>query len=150
MAWIPYNQRPADLRKKLESLLVSSNNEQSAFEYYNSNDLGLISDEAFSTHIQNTYSPTSNSKLIGIKENIQQQVPDAGAPVNEGDAFSAKSLRFLKSNANTAQERRYAETLYYDILLDLWRQHVMQTGETYYPPLAEDLFELYRFNQDQG
>ena len=69
---------------------------------------------------------------------------------NEGDAFSAKTLRYLKSNANTAEERRYAETLYYDILLDLWRQHVMQTGETYYPPLAEDLFELYRFNQDQG
>lgn len=148
MAWIPYNQRPADLRKELESKLSSTDFDQSAFEYYNSNDLGLISDEAFKKHIQDNESSTSDSNLIGMTKEIQQPSVEM-ASINEGDAFSAKSLRFLKSNANTAQERRYAETLYYDILLDLWRQHVMQTGETYYPPLAEDLFELYRFNQDQ-
>lgn len=149
MAWIPYNQRPADLCKELELKLSASNSGQSAFEYYNSNDLGLISNEAFKKHIQDTESSTSDSNIIGIKKEIQQS-PIEMTSINEGDAFSAKSLRFLKSNANTAQERRYAETLYYDILLDLWRQHVMQTGETYYSPLAEDLFELYRFNQDQG
>ena len=71
------------------------------------------------------------------------------APINEGDAFSTKSLRFLKSNGSSVEDRRFAETLFYDILIGLWRQHVMQTGETYYPPLAEDLYELYRFNQDQ-
>lgn len=149
MAWIPYNQRPADLRKKLEVKLASSNADLSGFEYYNSNDLGLISDEAFNKHIEDNATSSSESSLIGIKQ--ESALTNQNVPVqNEGDAFSAKTLRFLKSNSNTAEERRYAETLYYDILLDLWRQHVMQTGETYYPPLAEDLFELYRFNQDQG
>lgn len=148
MAWIPYNERPAALRKQLEAKLVSTGSDQTAFEHYNSNDLGLISDQAFETHIQGTDSSISDSNLVGIKQESQSSSITA-APRNEGDAFSAKSLRFLKSNANTGQERRYAETIYYDILFDLWRQHVMQTGETYYPPLAEDLFELYRFNQDQ-
>lgn len=148
MAWIPFDQRSAELRQKLEEKLASNGSGQSAFEYYNLNDLGLISDEALIKHIHDAASSTSESNLVGLKQEEKSHTTQ-NQPVNEGDAFSAKSLRFLKSNANTARERRYAETLYYDILFDLWRQHVMQTGETYYPPLAEDLFELYRFNQDQ-
>ena len=150
MAWIPFNKRPAELRQKLEEKLASNGSAQSAFDYYNLHDLGLISDEALDKHVEDAASSSiSESNLIGMKQEQLSRSTD-GKPINEGDTFSAKSLRYLKSNASTAEERRYAETLYYDILLDLWRQHVMQTGETYYPPLAEDLFELYRFNHDQG
>lgn len=149
MAWVPFDQRPQELRQKLEKKLASNGSSQSVIDYYNYNDLGLISDEALNKYIQDASSSTSDSPLIDIKQGHNLQETDEKL-VNEGDAFSAKSLRFLKSNANTAEERRYAETLYYEILFDLWRQHVMQTGETYYPPLAEDLFELYRFNQDQA
>ena len=149
MAWIPFDQRPVELRQQLEEKLASVGNDQPVFDYYNSNDLGLISEEALIKHIQGTTSAVSDSNLVDIKQEDISESNDS-KPMNEGDAFTAKSLRFLKSNANTAEERRFAETIYYDILLDLWRQHVMQTGETYYPPLAEDLFELYRFNQDQS
>ena len=38
-----------------------------------------------------------------------------------------------------------ADELYNDILFTLWKRHVMQTGETYYPPMQKELlieFEL--------
>ena len=148
MPWIPYNKRPANLRQKLEAKIKSSDPEKVAFDYYNAQELGLINDEQFDKHIQESFSFNPIQKAAKMNENANDE-QRINAPLNEGDAFSAKSLRYLKSNGNSVEDRRFAETLYYDILIDLWRQHVMQTGETYYPPLAEDLYELYRFNQDQ-
>lgn len=148
MPWIPYKRRPANLRQKLEAKIKASDPEQVAFNYYNDQELGLVDDDQFEKYIQESFSFNPTTKTIAMNDNTNDG-QRMSAPLNEGDVFNAKSLRFLKSNTNSLEDRRFAETLYYDILIDLWRQHVMQTGEIYYPPLAEDLYELYRFNQDQ-
>lgn len=149
MPWTPYEQRSEILRRKLASKLIESSNESSTLDFYNSHDLGLISDEALNRFIDDYGSSLSESNLVDVKGSTRPSDSGPSQPLKEGEVFSTKSLRYLKNNSLTARDQHYAETLYYDILFDLWRQHVMTTGETYYPPLAEDLFELYRFNQDQ-
>ncbi len=149
MPWTPYEQRPEVLRRKLDSKLIESSTESSSLDFYNAHDLGLISDEALIRYIDDFGSSVSESNLVDVKESTRSSDSGSSQTLKEGEVFSTKSLRYLKNNSLTARDQHYAETLYYDILFDLWRQHVMTTGETYYPPLAEDLFELYRFNQDQ-
>ena len=66
----------------------------------------------------------------------------------EGYASQAPSLRYLRNSADRPEDRRWAATLHDSMLLELWLQHVTETGDTYYPPLAEDLFQSYQLQED--
>ena len=72
MPWIPYKQRPANLREKLEAKIKSSDAEKIAFDYYNAQELGLINDEQFDKHIQESFS-FNPIKAAKMNENVNDE-----------------------------------------------------------------------------
>lgn len=65
-------------------------------------------------------------------------------PIGEWEAFDARSLRWLRLNARTAADRQYATKLHRLLIIELWRKHIAETGQTYYPKLRDDLMDHYR------
>lgn len=137
MAWIPLSNRSAELRSALERWQSQSGSTIELEEQYNQQDFGLLSEAQL---------------LERITPAVSAPDPGPQTPPNprfrEGDAFEVKSLRYLRNSAETAEDRRWAETLHDSMLLELWLQHVTETGDTYYPPLAEDLFQSYQLQED--
>ena len=137
MAWIPLSNRSAELRTALERWQSQSGSTAELEEQYNQQDFGLLSDAQLLERI---------TAAVAAPAPAAQAAP---APrLREGDAFEVKSLRYLRNSAKTAEDRRWAETLHDSMLLELWLQHVTETGDTYYPPLAEDLFQSYQLQED--
>ena len=64
------------------------------------------------------------------------------------DSRQVRSLQWLMFNGKQ-EEREYASQIYESILLDLWKQHVSKTGDTYYPPLQNELMEEFELNEDR-
>jgi hypothetical protein len=137
MAWIPLSNRSAELRTALERWQSQSGSTAELEEQYNQQDFGLLSEAQLLERI---------TAAVAAPAPATQSAP---APrLREGDAFEVKSLRYLRNSAETAEDRRWAETLHDSMLLELWLQHVTETGDTYYPPLAEDLFQSYQLQED--
>ena len=65
------------------------------------------------------------------------------------DGRQVKRLGWLRLNGETAEDRDYAENIYQQILFDLWARHVAKTGETYYPPIQDELLEEYNLESDE-
>jgi hypothetical protein len=137
MAWIPLSNRSAELRSALERWQSQSSSTAELEEQYNQLDFGLLSEDQLLERLTPAMSALAPST----------QAPPAPR-LREGDAFEVKSLRYLRNSAETADDRRWAETLHDSMLLELWLQHVTETGDTYYPPLAEDLFQSYQLQED--
>ena len=159
MAWITFSNREQTSKDLLDQFLNDSGLQVEAESYYNQNDLGLLTNNELTSKInqlKSSIKPDSNTirESQAIKQNtntVESSLPsDDSRMISEGDSYNCKSLRYLRSHAETAEDREWANKLYSLNLLDLWRQHVMESGETYYPPLAEDLFKFYEFTQQQG
>ena len=71
----------------------------------------MINDEQFDKHIQESFSFNPIQKAAKMNENANDE-QRINAPLNEGDAFSAKSLRYLKSNGNSVVSPRLFITTY--------------------------------------
>ena len=67
---------------------------------------------------------------------------------NPEDKRQLKRLGWLRLNAEASEDRSYADNLYKQILFDLWTRHVAKTGQTYYPPIQDELLEEYNLEQD--
>ncbi len=65
----------------------------------------------------------------------------------DSDSRQVRSLRWLMFNG-TNEDRSYSQQLYEEILIDLWKQHVFLTGDTYYPPLQNELYEEHLLESD--
>ncbi len=65
------------------------------------------------------------------------------------DLREVKPLGWIRRNGANEQDRKYAEKLYRRILFDLWTRHVAKTGQTYYPPLEDELIDEYQLLIDQ-
>jgi len=59
-----------------------------------------------------------------------------------------KQLDWLMQNGNTKEDREYAKKIYKSTLIELYARHVAKTGETYYPPMQEEIIEEYILNKD--
>ena len=59
-----------------------------------------------------------------------------------------KQLDWLMQNGNTKEDREYAKKIYKSTLIELYLRHVAKTGETYYPPIQEEIIEEYILNKD--
>jgi len=70
------------------------------------------------------------------------------APVGESEAMDARSLRWIRMNGRTAEDKAVAKRRYQEILFDLWRKHIAVTGETYYPKLRNDMTDRAKFLAD--
>ena len=65
------------------------------------------------------------------------------------DGRQIKRLGWLRLNAEASEDRDYAEDIYRQTLFDLWTRHVAKTGETYYPPIQDELLEEYNLESDE-
>jgi len=143
MAWIPLESRSAELRTAVQAKAAEEGTETNAQAFYDANELGLL-DEA--------------KLLIWLKKTVEDPVdqafdPDPAAvaanatkaPLREEDLYMVKTLGWLMQNANTLEDKAIARKRYRILLFDLWRKYLAQTGETWYPPLREDLWERYQF-----
>ena len=149
MPWTPLPLRPAELRQALEQALEKAGVATPVEEYYNAQELGLLSDGQLEERITQLQTPA-----VAAREVPAEPVPEPDSPAlrrtfKEGQAFEVRSLRYLKSQADSAEDRRWAERLHDSMLVELWLQHVVETGETYYPPLAEDLLQAYQLHEDE-
>ena len=59
-----------------------------------------------------------------------------------------KQLDWLIQNGKTKEDREYAKKIYKSTLIELYARHVAKTGETYYPPMQEEIIEEYILNKD--
>lgn len=157
MAWTPITQRPEELRLALQQWhsKTNGNNGASFEDVYNSQELGLLSDEELRQRIkiltqteakianENASTALSASRAAALQE--ETTMPR----LRDGTAFEVKSLRYLRNSADCAEDRRWAETLHDSMLLELWLQHVTETGDTYYPPMADDLAQHYELLEDE-
>lgn len=59
------------------------------------------------------------------------------------DSRLNKTLGWLRQNAKTKEDKLFAEELHDKILLELYQSHVNHTGDTYYPPLQQELIRQF-------
>ena len=59
-----------------------------------------------------------------------------------------KQLSWLMRNAKSKEDREYAKNVYKSTLIELYARHVAKTGETYYPPIQEEIIEEFILNED--
>ena len=59
-----------------------------------------------------------------------------------------KQLDWLIQNGHSKEDREYAKKIYKSTLIELYARHVAKTGETYYPPMQEEIIEEYILNKD--
>jgi len=134
MAWIVFNSRPQEQQDLIAKLASSSG--VNPEDYYNSNELGLLSEQGLAVRLaEQPFSGQDESPM---------QLPR----FKEGEGFDTEKLRYLRNHAPTPEDRAWADHVHKRILLDLWAQHIAETGETYYPPLAEDLMQVYELEND--
>lgn len=130
MPWIPLASRDPQLQDLVDKVREAKAPKLLIDDFYNTQDYGLLDSTALSHAL--------NSSLEALDR----------PPVDESDAFQVRSLSWLRSNAQLASDRRYAEKKYQEILFDLWRKHVAETGDTYYPNLRDDLLDHYKILND--
>ena len=65
------------------------------------------------------------------------------------DVRQVRSVGWIRKNGQTTDDREYADMLYQELLLDLWYRHVAETGETYYPPLQNELLDEYTLQSNE-
>lgn len=132
MAWTPLGNRAESLQQNLQLAAEQSSPPASTESFYNQNDLGLLSDLELETWL-------SQASLPALSE-----APLDPPELREEDRYSTKTLRWLQQNAVTAADKALAKQRYRELLFDLWRKHVAQTGQAWYPPLRNDLWDRYQ------
>ncbi|MAQ88929.1 MAG: hypothetical protein CMM03_03655 [Rhodopirellula sp.] len=102
------------------------------------------------------YAQLADQSLSSVPSGLSNTEAESASPeasshqegeILSGDDTQVRSLKYLKGYAQTAQDRRLADALYKKLLVDLWAQHVALSGETYYSPLSEDLYEIYTLEE---
>jgi hypothetical protein len=132
MAWTPLSDRAESLQQHLQLAAEQSSPPAAIESFYNQNDLGLLSDGELETWL-------SQANLPALSE-----APLDPPELREEDRYSTKTLRWLQQNAATAADKTLAKQRYRELLFDLWRKYVAQTGQAWYPPLRNDLWDRYQ------
>lgn len=142
MAWIPFEARDAELQQKITTAAAAAQPPRSAADFYNQHDLGHLEPAQLSRWleeavVQGSAAPSQDTEAESLPE------------ITETEAFDARSLRWLRLNGRTSADKTYAKQRYRQMLFELWRKHIADTGQTYYPMLREDLMDRFRVLSDQ-
>lgn len=140
MSWTPFDRRSEDI-KQLVVEISSLSGQIGPEQFYNQNECGLLNDDELSKYLLR-----SHESILEV--NSHHNVLPEEAP-EEDQAADIVSLKYLKERANSYSDRQWAEMLYEELLVKLWVQRVELTGETYYPRLADHLFESYELSKDE-
>lgn len=144
MAWIPFESRSSDFQSAVQAKAAELGPDTTAQAFYDVNELGLLDEVALSAWLsKESQDPvdqafTPDPYLLASSNSTK-------APLQEEDIYMVKTLGWLMQNANTLEDKVIARKKYRILLFDLWRKYLAQTGETWYPPLRDDLWERYQF-----
>jgi hypothetical protein len=144
MAWIPLESRSAELQAAVQAKATEQGADITAQAFYDANELGLLEEaallawlnKAVDDPVDQAFTPNPAAAAAGNATK---------APLREEDIYMVKTLGWLMQNAHTLEDKAIARKKYHILLFDLWRKYLAQTGETWYPPLREDLWEHYQF-----
>mgnify|MGYP006275367185 CR=1 FL=1 len=140
MAWIPFESRNAEIKAAIQVKVEGS--EITPLAFYDANELGLLDDAALLAWL--AQDPVDQD--FAPEQAVADQPTSAAAvPQREEDLYMVKTLGWLMQNASSLEDKVIARRQYRSQLFDLWRKYMAQTGETWYPPLREDLWERYQF-----
>lgn len=142
MAWIPFEARDAELQQKITTAAAAAQPPRSAADFYNQHDLGHLEPAQLSSWLD-------EAVVQGSAAPPQDTEPESLPEITETEAFDARSLRWLRLNGRTSADKNYAKQRYRQMLFELWRKHIADTGQTYYPMLREDLMDRFRVLSDQ-
>ena len=165
MNWTDLNRRPERLRSQILQTIKALGKDS---QFYFTEKLGLLTDVELENYLaqiltsdrqDNTFeevSPSRNaSTRIGNSNSAQDMSINTASTSNLEASFfqkeetrpedvrQVKAIGWLRQHALTQDDRDYAESIYQAIVLDLWCRHVSETGQTYYPPLQNELLEEY-------
>jgi len=141
MAWIEFSARSEEIKKTITSHLQSRQSEVDAESYYNNNELGLLDDASVKDFLKVEASPQDS---VPAEKTLGEILQPAYLELEEDDLYSVKTLRWLQQNGNSPEDKIHAKKQYRRIVFDLWRKRMARTGETWYPPLRDDLWERYK------
>jgi len=169
MTWTDLSQRPVELRTRVISVFQKL---QLSPQYYFQEKLGLLSDLQLEQHVQflqlavasgettpeapsslplmteaGTSSITQESMNYSNRDQATESV--SSNPFYLEDVRQVRSIGWIRKNGRTTEDREYADMLYQVLLLDLWYKHVAETGETFYPPLQNELLDEYTLQSNQ-
>jgi len=140
MAWIPFDTRTAEIQAAIQAKVAGS--ETTPLAFYDANELGLLDDAALLACL--AQDPVDQE--FAPEQTVANQPDDAPALAQrEEDLYMVKTLGWLMQNASSLEDKVVARRRYRAQLFDLWRKYMAQTGETWYPPLREELWERYEF-----
>lgn len=148
MPWTELGQRPEHLRTLVVKTLQATGKTP---HFYFQEKLGTLSD----TELESYLDSLANSAMIanrnletsGPAESIQHDLPQAR--VLPEDIRQVRSIGWIRKNGLTEEDRQQAEKMYSEIVMDLWYKHVAETGQTYYPPLQNELLDEYTLQASQ-
>ncbi|WP_411869207.1 hypothetical protein [Vulcanococcus limneticus] len=163
MNWTDLGRRPEDLRSKILQTMMALGKDS---QFYFTEKLGLLTDNELESYLsralassQSGAPPTqasSTNSAQSMEFRPSQNVSDAvSSASSSGSVFfeqdearpedirQVKTLGWLRQNGISEDDREYAEELYRKTVLELWCRHVSETGQTYYPPLQNELLEEY-------
>lgn len=135
MAWTALNIRSESLRQQVRACAEATTPPASAEEFYAQQELGLLSDADLQAWI--------DQRFAWAGEQVQKASLDA-PPLREEDLYSSPTLRWLQQNALSVEDKALAKQRYRELLFELWRKYVAQTGQAWYPPLRNDLWDRYK------
>ena len=141
MAWIPFENRSAELKTSIQLKASELAADSSAQSFYDANELGLLDDSALLAWLEKD--PVDQEFTTDQSNPTQQN--STSSQLYEEDLYVVKTLGWLMQNANTLEDKVIARKRYRMLLFDLWRKYQAQTGETWYPPLRKDLWDYYQF-----
>ena len=143
MAWIPLENRSAELQAAVQAKAAEVVAETTAQAFYDANELGLLDEADLLTWLNKPVEDPVDQAFAPDPAAVAANATKA--PLREEDLYIVKTLGWLMQNANTLEDKAIARKRYRILLFDLWRKYLAQTGETWYPPLREDLWERYQF-----
>jgi len=139
MPWTPLATRSAEIVDQITKICSISGTIPE--EIYNQNNLGLMNDSELESWLGNAMNTAVQQ---AEPANPQESLPE----ITESEESDARSLRWVRLNGRTAADKSYAKDLYRFMLFQLWRKHVAETGQTYYPPLRDDVWDHYQLISD--
>lgn len=141
MGWIEFTARTEEIKQAITSHLHSRQSQVNPESYYNNNKLGLLGDSSIKEFLNVEVTLKDSAPTEKTSDEIGQP---AYLELEEDELYSVKTLRWLQQNGNSPEDRKLAKRQYRRIVFELWRKRMARTGETWYPPLRDDLWERYR------
>lgn len=148
MTWRELSQRPERLRALLLKTLKATGKTP---QFYFEEKLGTLSDTELESYL-NTLSPSekmTDSTPEPRQPNESKKEDESRDRMLPEDIRQVRSIGWIRKNGLTDEDRQQAERMYRELVMDLWYKHVAETGQTYYPPLQNELLDEYTLQAHQ-